>query len=169
MTGLPDILAPQLDVVLCGTAVGEKSASRGHYYAGPGNIFWRLLHDSGLTPASLTPADDATLPKYGLGLTDLAKNIVQSHDRALPYDLESLVVKLETYRPRWIAFTSLKGAQQAARLAGLRAASVRIGPQAWTLGPSAVYALPSPSGANNAMSYTERLGHWTAMARAVRP
>jgi TDG/mug DNA glycosylase family protein len=83
---LPDILAPNLRIVFCGTAVGQRSAQRGHYYAGPGNDFWRLLHDTGLTPRLLAPDDDVTLPTYGLGLTDLAQNVAQSHDRGPVYD-----------------------------------------------------------------------------------
>lgn len=47
MPVLDDVLAPNLRVVFCGTAVGVRSAARGHYYAGPGNDFWRLLHGSG--------------------------------------------------------------------------------------------------------------------------
>ena len=39
MTILPDVLAPGLDIVFCGTAVGNVSAQRGVYYAGPGNMW----------------------------------------------------------------------------------------------------------------------------------
>ncbi|MFZ2360304.1 MAG: hypothetical protein WA040_13255 [Anaerolineae bacterium] len=35
MTVLPDILAPNLDIVFCGTAVGNVSAQGGASYAGP--------------------------------------------------------------------------------------------------------------------------------------
>jgi TDG/mug DNA glycosylase family protein len=80
---LPDYLQPDLRLVLVGTAVGEKSAARGHYYAGPGNDFWAYLYETGLTPTRLTPNDDASLPRYGIGLTDLVKSIAQSHDRGL--------------------------------------------------------------------------------------
>jgi Uracil DNA glycosylase superfamily len=84
---LPDYLQPDLRLVLVGTAVGVKSAARGHYYAGPGNDFWAFLYEAGLTPTRLTPNDDASLPRYGIGLTDLVKSIAQSHDRGLPYDV----------------------------------------------------------------------------------
>jgi TDG/mug DNA glycosylase family protein len=67
MTVLPDYLAPGLRVVFCGTAVSATSAARGHYYAGPGNEFWPLLHQSGLTPVLLTPDDDAHVLDFGLG------------------------------------------------------------------------------------------------------
>ena len=42
---LPDLLAQELDVVICGTAVGHKSASLRQYYAKRGNAnFCRTLH-----------------------------------------------------------------------------------------------------------------------------
>ena len=45
---LPDILAPGLLVVFVGTAKGDASVRRGHYYAGRGNKFWDLLGAAGL-------------------------------------------------------------------------------------------------------------------------
>jgi TDG/mug DNA glycosylase family protein len=59
MTVLPDYLAPNLRLVICGTAAGKASAARGHYYAGLGNRFWEYLQVSGLTPVRLHPEDDA--------------------------------------------------------------------------------------------------------------
>jgi hypothetical protein len=100
MAGLPSILVPGLDLVLCGTAVGTQSATRGHYYAGRGNQFWRLLHETALTPSLLTPDDDLTLPEYGIGLTDLAPGITQSHDRGLRYDTAALLTAMSRFAPR---------------------------------------------------------------------
>ena len=42
MPVLPDIRAPGLDVVFCGTP-GERSAERGHYFAGRGNRIWHQI------------------------------------------------------------------------------------------------------------------------------
>ena len=70
---IPDVLAPNLKIVFCGSAVGPKSAELGLPYAGPGNKFWPTLYTAGLTPTALAPADYKTLPKLGLGLTDLNK------------------------------------------------------------------------------------------------
>lgn len=168
MTGLADIITEGLDVVLCGTAPGLESDRRGHYYAGPGNAFWRLLHESGLTPVRLTPLDDAALPSYGIGLTDLARNVAQSHDKGLPYDPPRLETLLTRYRPRWVAFTSLEAARAAGAYAGRRRRDVVAGEQDWLMGPSRVWALPSPSGRNSAMPYAVRLEEWTRMALAVR-
>jgi G:T/U-mismatch repair DNA glycosylase len=69
VTILPDYLTPGLRVVFCGTAVSTASAARGHYYAGPGNEFWPLLHEAGLTPVLLTPDEDARVLEFALGLT----------------------------------------------------------------------------------------------------
>ncbi len=165
MTVLPDILAPHLTVVFCGTVVGKRSAERGHYYAGPGNAFWELLHDSGLSPRRLSPEEDATLPTYGFGLTDLAKNRAQSHDRGLTFDVATLVIKVERYRPRWLAFTSKKAGQEAARALGYPPPGLGRAP--WVIAYSAVFVLPSPSAANRRHEYdgrATRLEWWTEFA-----
>ena len=70
---LPDLLAQELDVVICGTAVGHKSASLRQYYAKPGNKFWPTLYKIGLTPRILSPAEYRELLIYKVGLTDLER------------------------------------------------------------------------------------------------
>jgi TDG/mug DNA glycosylase family protein len=85
MIVLPDILAPDLDVVFCGTAVGGASASRGHYYAGRGNKFYEFLQTASFTLEKLRREDDWTLPNFGIGLTGLVKEVAQSHDRSLDF------------------------------------------------------------------------------------
>ena len=59
---LPDLLPHNLKVVFCGTAAGTQSAQAGAYYAGRGNKFWRILHETGLTPRQLAPHEFPTLP-----------------------------------------------------------------------------------------------------------
>jgi TDG/mug DNA glycosylase family protein len=71
-----DLLRPGLRLVICGTAAGETSAKLGAYYARPGNKFWRVLHEVGLTPdRALFPSEFRELLTYGIGLTDLAKGV----------------------------------------------------------------------------------------------
>ena len=69
MNALPDVLRPGLRLVICGSAAGAVSAARGAYYAGPGNKFWPILAEVGLTPRLLRPDEFATLPAFGIGLT----------------------------------------------------------------------------------------------------
>ena len=67
----PGLLRPGLDLVICGTAAGSEFARRGQYYAGPGNRFWPVLHETGLTDRLLNPSEFGRLPDYGIGLTDV--------------------------------------------------------------------------------------------------
>lgn len=66
-----DILCPGLRVVFVGFNPSLPAWRTGHYYANPGNRFYSLLHEVGLTPHRLRPAEDRTLPRYGIGVTDL--------------------------------------------------------------------------------------------------
>src|SRR5690606_74905 len=66
-----DVLAPGLDVLFVGINPGRKSAASGHNFAGPGNHFWRLLHEADFTPRRLAPQEEDELLQYGVGLTNL--------------------------------------------------------------------------------------------------
>ena len=74
MDALPDLLAPDLRIVICGSAAGQKSAEVGNYYAGPGNRLWETLFTIGLTPRQLAPEEWRSLLDYRIGLTDLVKD-----------------------------------------------------------------------------------------------
>src|SRR5215210_2219979 len=91
MMPLPDLVGPAPRIVFCGMAGAESSKVRDHYYETPGNNFWEMLHDSGLTQRRLRPEDDHTLPSIGLGLTDLV-----SHDVA------GLHAKVARWSPEWL-------------------------------------------------------------------
>ena len=52
---VPDLLAPGLDLVFCGTAPSPVSFKAQAYYANPGNAFWPTLFAVGLTPERLAP------------------------------------------------------------------------------------------------------------------
>lgn len=154
---LPDILERDLAVVFCGTAAGTTSAARGHYYAGPGNEFWRFLYESGLTPTLLSPQQDKMLPRFGIGLTDVAKNVAQSHDRGLDpfYDIESLIGKMTEYTPAWIAFHGKEAARVVSRSVG-RGREMRYGEQQWRVADARVFVVPSASAANREPRDQER-------------
>ena len=71
MHSLPDYLQPGLRLVFVGFNPSMRSAAVGHYYAGPGNLFWPLLYETGLLPEPLTYAEDHRSLEFGIGLTDL--------------------------------------------------------------------------------------------------
>lgn len=154
---LPDVLQPGLALVFCGTAAGKRSAAERAYYAHPGNMFWRALHAAGLTPRQLAPAEYPLLPRYGVGLTDLAKRH-SGNDDELPreaFDVPALRAKIERFSPGLVAFTS----KAAARAALGRAAAYGLQPE--TIGSTRLFVLPSPSG--QARGHWD-LGPWVALA-----
>ena len=69
---LPDIVSGGLKILFVGFNPGIQSAREGHHYAGASNRFWRLLHESGLTPCRLSPVEDRKLLDYGYGSTNIA-------------------------------------------------------------------------------------------------
>ncbi len=143
MTVLPDVLALNLAIVFCGTAVGNVSAQRGAYYAGPGNQFWPTLHAVGLTPRLLQPEEYRDVLSFGLGLTDLVKAVsgVDSQLSGDHFDRERLRRIIERYQPRIVAFTSKRAAQE------FLGRPVDYGLQPEQVGATALFVLPSPSGA----------------------
>ncbi|WP_149142264.1 mismatch-specific DNA-glycosylase [Gemmobacter caeruleus] len=160
---LPDLLAPGLRAVFCGTAAGAASARKGHYYAGPGNRFWPLLAECGLTPRLLRPEEDHLLPGFGLGLTDLAKT-ASGADADIPaaaWDAPGLFPRIAACRPAHLAFTSLTAARLALQRPDLGAGPL---PEDARLPGVRLWALPSPSG--------RARGHfdaapWQALAQAL--
>jgi TDG/mug DNA glycosylase family protein len=149
---LPDLLAPSLRVVFVGTAASRRSAELGHYYAGPGNRFWRTLHEVGLTPRRLAPAEFRDLLALGIGLTDMSKEgSGRDHQIARhQFDPGRFVAAMRRWRPRAVAFTSKKAAS--VWLGTSATGAIRYGrqPPAATAGAPdfpAVFVLPSPSGA----------------------
>jgi len=160
---LPDVLAPGLRVVFCGTAAGTVSAARGCYYAHPQNKFWRTLHAVGLTPHRLEPAEFMRLPSWGLGLTDIAKGVC-GMDKQLPAGAlgreacRAMTEKIAAAQPDILAFTSLTAGR---RYLGREAS---FGEQPEAIGPTRIWLLPSPSPAAN---WNWREAWWRALAAAI--
>jgi TDG/mug DNA glycosylase family protein len=143
---LPDVLAPGLRVVFCGTAPGTASARAGAYYAGPGNRFWATLHEIGLTPVLLQPAEFARLAEFGIGLTDISKTASGS-DREVGrrgFDRERLGTAIAVVGPAHLAFNGKNAAR------GALGHAVDYGLQPERIGGATVWVLPSTSGAARA-------------------
>ena len=147
MTGhiVPDLLAPGLDVVFCGTAPSRISARERAYYANPANQFWPTLHLVGLTPLRMAPADYPTLLTLGIGLTDLDKIESGNDDELSPEALDpgALRGKLSQYRPAACAFTSKTAA---GLFLGVGTGSFACGRLDADHDGVALFALPSTSG-----------------------
>lgn len=140
---VPDLLAPGLDLVFCGTAPSPASFQARAYYANPGNAFWPTLHAVGLTPERLTPGRYPELLTMGIGLTDLNKTEYGSDHELSPHamDAAALHAKLRRFRPAAVAFTS----KNAAALA-LGRKSLTYGRQIEPIEGAVAFVLASPSG-----------------------
>jgi TDG/mug DNA glycosylase family protein len=157
---LPDVLTPGLRVVFCGYAPGTASARAGAYYAGPGNRFWITLHEVGLTPLLLRPAEFARLPEFGIGLTDVSKTASGS-DREVGrrgVDPARLAAAVNSASPDHLAFNG----KNAARAALGR--PVQYGPQPERIGGATTWVLPSTSGAARGFW---AIGPWRDLAQAA--
>ncbi|HEY6550227.1 MAG TPA: mismatch-specific DNA-glycosylase [Solirubrobacterales bacterium] len=112
---LPDMLRPGLRLVFCGTAAGSASARARAYYAGPGNSFWPTLHEVGLTPEQLEPAEFERLPEFGIGLTDICKVRHGSDEEVgtVEFDIAGLEQRIAVAEPAHLAFNGKNAARGA--------------------------------------------------------
>ncbi len=157
---LPDVLAPGLRVIFCGTAAGSTSAAAGAYYANPGNSFWVTLHRIGLTPHVLRPDQFRTLLEHGIGLTDLVKVQAGTDDRIAfaGKDVVGIRARIEHYQPRALAFNGKRAAQE------FFGSARPYGRQPEVIGSTLVFVLPSTSGA--ARGYWDE-ARWRELADVV--
>ena len=144
---LPDVIAPDLDILFVGINPSLMSAARGHHFARPGNRFWPALHLAGLTPRRLIPDEDRELLEYGIGVTNIvarptraAAELSVSELRAGAAALGDLVAE---YRPRVVAVLGIT----AWRAAFDRPKAI-IGRQPERVGGAETWVAPNPSGLN---------------------
>jgi double-stranded uracil-DNA glycosylase len=152
---LPDQLQENLRLVFVGTAASTRSADVGHYYAHPGNRFWRAIHDVEITSRRYEPHEFRALLSLGIGFTDLCKlgSGMDHHILGQPIDIPAFREKILRYRPKTIAFTSKKAASLFYRKP---TKALALGRQEPSENFPVTFVLASPSGAAS--------GHWT-----VRP
>jgi double-stranded uracil-DNA glycosylase len=144
---LPDVIAPDLDVLFCGINPSLVSAARGHHFARPGNRFWPAIHLAGLTPRRFTPDEDRDLLAHGLGVTNIADRPTRAAAELTPQELRdgaaALAELVAVFRPRVLAVLGVT----AWRVAFERPRAV-LGLQSVQIGGAATWVVPNPSGLN---------------------
>ncbi|MBW4640593.1 MAG: G/U mismatch-specific DNA glycosylase [Gloeocapsa sp. UFS-A4-WI-NPMV-4B04] len=144
---VPDIIAPNLQVLFCGINPSLYSAAVGHHFARPGNRFWRSLYAAGFTERLLAPYEDRDLLKFGYGLTNIVDRATARADELDAEELvkgqQQLVAKVQHYRPQYLAVLGIS----AYRTAFNRPKAV-IGKQNESLDSAIIWVLPNPSGLN---------------------
>jgi TDG/mug DNA glycosylase family protein len=159
---LQDLFRPNLLVVFCGSAAGHRSAQLRQYYAGPGNRFWEILAVTKLTSQQLLPSQWQLLTRFGIGLTDIAKDQSGS-DVRIDFQLadrDALNAKIIKYQPRILCFNGKRSAQ-----VFFATKEIEYGRQPHRIGATEVWVVPSTSGAAGA-SWDRRI--WHRLARRVR-
>src|SRR6187397_3463000 len=103
---IPDLVAPDLDVLFCGINPGLYSAATGHHFARPGNRFWPALYAAGFTPRVLKAWEDRELLRYGCGVTNLVARTTVAAAELETDELRAgrgrLERKIRRYRPRML-------------------------------------------------------------------
>ncbi len=159
-SAVPDILGQGLRAVFCGINPGRRSSAAGCHFANPRNDFWRLLHDAGLTPRPLAPAEQWSLLGFGLGLTNAARRTTRGSSDLRRGDFAGTAERLERLacglRPGAMVFVG-KAAYE-----GSFRERPALGLQERRLCDTVLFVLPSTSPANAAVSYAERLRWFTA-------
>ncbi|WP_216892287.1 G/U mismatch-specific DNA glycosylase [Nocardia alni] len=144
---IPDLLAPDLRVLFCGINPGLWSGATGHHFARPGNRFWPTLFRSGFTPRLFRPDEQRELLALGLGITNVAARTTAKAEELTSQELREggrmLTDRVRQYRPHVLAVLGL-GAYRTA----FGRPRTTVGRQSETLGTTAIWVLPNPSGLN---------------------
>jgi double-stranded uracil-DNA glycosylase len=157
---LPDLMREGLDIVFVGINPSIFSVQRGHYFARSTNRFWPCLSRSILSATArqalsverLGPEHDHALLDCGIGFTDLVKRATPKASDLTRSEfaagVQHLLAKLDRYRPRIACFHGVTGYGHFHRALTGMATDLRLGLQDLCMGPTRVYLVPNPSGAN---------------------
>jgi TDG/mug DNA glycosylase family protein len=163
---LRDRIEPGVRVLFVGINPGVRSALTGHHFAGFSNRFWKLLSESRLVPEPISYADDVRLPDWGFGITNIVPRATPGIDTLTRDEYVAGRVRLRRkilrYRP---AVVAMVGVTVFRAMFPERKGAVTLGVQLETIGGSAVFVLPNPSGRNANFSYAEMLEAFRGLKR----
>lgn len=144
---IPDLVRPDLDVLLVGINPSLWSGAVGRHFARPGNRLWVTLHEAGFTERRLRPEETSALLAAGIGVTNLVARSTARADELSQDELRAGVAPLadlvRRWHPRWVAFLGLT----AYRVAFDRP-KTGVGPRPEPFERARVWVLPNPSGIN---------------------
>ncbi|PYI11640.1 DNA glycosylase, partial [Aspergillus sclerotiicarbonarius CBS 121057] len=93
---LRDTIPPNLTLLLVGVNPGILTGTTGHAYAHPSNLFWKLLHWSGITPIRHPPSDTYLLPElYNIGNTNIVERPTRDASMLSKAEMDAGVPVLE--------------------------------------------------------------------------
>jgi TDG/mug DNA glycosylase family protein len=167
---IPDLIAPDLDVLFCGINPGLYSGATGCHFARPGNRFWPALAAAGFTPRRFDASEGRQFLALGYGITNLVARTTATAAELSLEELRQGRRRLEQtvrrYRPRVVAVVGIT----AYRAAFDRPAAA-LGRQPDRLIESVVWVLPNTSGLNahhQAADFARAFGDLHAAVRALK-
>jgi TDG/mug DNA glycosylase family protein len=160
---VPDLIKPDLKVLLVGINPGLYSGATGYHFARPGNRFWPALHLAGITARRLQPSEEAELLDAGYGITAMVRRATATAQELRPEEYREgarqLEEKVRQYRPKMVCFLGI-GAYRT----GFARPKAKVGMQEETITGVPVWVLPNPSGLNAHFS-VEDFGRMLAEVR----
>ncbi len=145
-----DIVGPGLRALFVAINPSTRSARIGYSFSSPGNPFWRLLHESGLTPVRLTPCDEHHLLDHGLGLVSTVPRATAAAAGLSRAELRAgaglVRAQAHRYRPRVVALLGLT--LYPVFVPGGLGRGPGLMPD--RVGDAELFVLPNPSGRNRA-------------------
>lgn len=180
---LKDRIRPGVRVLFVGINPGVRSALTGHHFAGFSNRFWKLLYESRLLPEPITYVDDARLPEFGFGITNLvarpSPGINDLNPREYVEGWKALDRKIRRYKPQVVALVGVTLYRAILPLVARDANGKRGGParragveevvgmRPFTVHGARVFVLPNPSGRNANFTYAEMLQAFRVLRRVL--
>ncbi|XP_015191469.1 PREDICTED: G/T mismatch-specific thymine DNA glycosylase-like [Polistes dominula] len=168
---LPDYLEENLDMVFIGINPGLMSAHRGRYYAGPGNHFYKLLYESGLTPRCMNFDEDHKLLQYGIGLTNIVSRTTSSSADLKKTEIKEgakiIEEKIKLFKPKIAIFNGKCIYEVYANKTSK--SSFHYGLQPEHIENTAVWVVPSSSArCANFPRMTDKLHFYTALKKYLQ-
>jgi TDG/mug DNA glycosylase family protein len=141
---LPDLVGPDLRILVCGLNPSAYSADAGTAFARPGNRFWPAALAAGLVDRARDT--ERALVVHGVGTTDLVKRATARADELAPAEYLAGVERVRRLvawlRPAVLCVVGLTGWRTAVDPRAV------AGQQPMRLGDTPVYLMPNPSGLN---------------------
>lgn len=176
---LPDLLRNGLDLVFVGINPSVYSAQKGHYFARPNNRFWSCLSRSILSEPirqalgveRLQPMHDRILSDHGIGFTDVVKRPTpKAADLRIAEFIagtEQLTTKLQRYQPFMACFHGIMAYRLVHRTLAPISGPPGLGLQTIRIGPTHLFVVPSPSGANAHVTPADQVAWYDRLADAL--
>src|SRR4051795_5824525 len=149
---IPDLVGPDMRVLLVGINPSLYSGWTETHFARPGNRLWRTLHEAGFTDRRLHPSETEEIVAAGLGITNLVARATARADELSDDELRTGVAPLRRLVRRirrrgaplrYVAFLGIS----TYRVAFARPKAA-VGEQPERLEGAGVWVLPNPSGLN---------------------